>query len=97
MRQVAKSLVANNYCDYCEIQASYAIGIAEPTSVFINTFESEKGNIDIGRIVAEKFDLTPSGIIKSLNLLNINYKKTSVYGHFGRENEGFTWEESIRF
>ena len=94
LRQVAKSLVANDFCDYCEIQASYAIGVANPTSIFINTFESEKIPLkDIENFVALNFDLTPSGIILALDLLRPMYQKTSVYGHFGREDQGFTWEE----
>ena len=94
LRHVAKSLVANNICDYCEIQASYAIGIAKPTSIFINTFESEKIAIkEIEECVLSEFDLTPSGIIESLHLLNPIYQKTASYGHFGRENKEFTWEE----
>ena len=96
LRHVAKSLVANNYCDYCEIQASYAIGIAEPTSIFINTFESEKKPLkDIQKTVLSNFDLTPSGIIKSLDLLNVNYQKTAAYGHFGREDQAFSWEKTL--
>ena len=91
---MAKSLVSNGYCDYCEIQASYAIGIAEPTSIFLNTFESEKQPLKIiEKLIKNNFDLTPTGIISSLKLLDINYQKTSAYGHFGRENQGFTWEE----
>ena len=98
LRQVAKSLVAANFCDYCEIQASYAIGVAEPTSIFINTFESEKKSIqEIEQVVLENFDLTPHGIIKSLELLNPNYRKTASYGHFGREDQEFTWEKSKNF
>ena len=94
LRHVAKSLVSNGYCDYCEIQASYAIGIAEPTSIFLNTFDSEKQPlIIIEKLIKNNFDLTPTGIISSLKLLDINYQKTSTYGHFGRENQGFTWEE----
>ena len=94
LRHVAKSLVSNGYCDYCEIQASYAIGIAEPTSIFLNTFESEKQPLKIiEKLIKKNFDLTPTGIISSLKLLDINYQKTSTYGHFGRENQGFTWEE----
>ena len=90
---MAKSLVKNNFCDYCEVQASYAIGISQPISIFINTFESEKIDINkINKIVKENFDLTPSGLIKSLNLLMPIYSKTSSYGHFGREDQGFTWE-----
>lgn len=95
LRHVAKSLVANNFCDYCEIQASYAIGVAEPTSIFINTFESEKISVEeIEQYVLSEFELTPSGIISSLNLLNPIYQKTASYGHFGREDQGFSWEET---
>jgi len=94
LRQVAKSLVAANFCDYCEIQASYAIGVAEPTSIFINTFESEKIAVkDIEQYVLSEFELTPTGIIASLNLLNPIYRKTATYGHFGREDQEFSWEE----
>ena len=94
LRQVAKSLVAANFCDYCEIQASYAIGIAEPTSIFINAFESEKvSTIDLAQLVSSNFDLTPSGIISELDLLQPNYFNTASYGHFGREDQNFTWEE----
>ena len=93
LRQVAKSLVAADLCDYCEIQASYAIGITQPTSIFINTFESNKAPInEIEGIVLSKFDLSPSGIIKHLDLLNTKYRDTSVYGHFGREDKNFKWE-----
>ena len=95
LRQVAKSLVAAHFCDYCEIQASYAIGVAEPTSIFINTFESEKkSKQEIEQVTLENFDLTPCGIIQSLELLTPNYKKTASYGHFGREDQGFAWEKS---
>ena len=93
LRHVAKSIVANNYCDYCEIQASYAIGVAEPTSIFINTFESEKIPVkEIEQYVLSEFELTPTGIITSLNLLNPIYKQTATYGHFGREDQEFSWE-----
>ena len=95
LRQVAKSLVAADLCDYCEIQASYAIGVAEPTSIFVNTFESEKKSIqEIEQVVLENFDLTPYGIIQSLELITPNYRKTASYGHFGREDQGFAWEKS---
>jgi S-adenosylmethionine synthetase len=94
LRQVAKSLVKNNLCDYCEVQASYAIGISQPISIFINTFESEKIGLDkINKIVNNNFDLSPSGLIKNLDLSTPNYLKTASYGHFGRENVGFKWEE----
>ena len=94
LRQVAKSLVAANFCDYCEIQASYAIGVAEPTSIFINAFESEKvSTSDLAQLVSSNFDLTPSGIITKLDLLQPNYFNTASYGHFGREDQNFPWEE----
>ena len=93
LRQVAKSLVKNELCDYCEVQASYAIGVSKPISIFINTFESEKINLsEIQQIVQNNFDLSPSGLINSLNLLMPIYSKTASYGHFGREDQGFTWE-----
>ena len=96
LRHVAKSLVDNDLCNYCEIQASYAIGIAEPTSIFINTFESEKISLDeIKEVVLLNFDLTPSGIISALDLLNTNYQDTACYGHFGREINGFAWEKTL--
>jgi len=94
LRQVAKSLVKNELCDYCEVQASYAIGISQPISVFINTFETEKIGLDkINKIVQENFDLSPFGLISNLDLTNPIYLKTASYGHFGRENLGFKWEE----
>ena len=94
LRHVAKSIVANDFCDYCEIQASYAIGVAEPTSIFINTFESEKIPVkEIEQYVLSEFELTPIGIITSLNLLNTIYRPTATYGHFGREDQEFSWEE----
>lgn len=93
LRRVAKSLVKNELCDYCEVQASYAIGVSEPVSIYINTFESEKIKLsEIQRIVEENFDLSPAGLINSLNLLAPIYLKTATYGHFGREDQGFTWE-----
>ena len=97
LRQVAKSLVAADLCDYCEIQSSYAIGVAEPTSIFINTFESEKRSLqEIEEIVIKSFNLTPSRIIENLSLYTPNYRKTASYGHFGREDQGFTWEKPIK-
>ena len=94
LRQVAKSLVKNELCDYCEVQASYAIGVSEPMSIYINTFESEKiGLNEINKIVNKNFNLSPSGLIDSLELLKPLYLKTASYGHFGRENIGFKWEE----
>ena len=95
-RYVAKNIVAAGLADKCEIQVSYAIGVAEPTSIMIDTFGT--GNVTDERItelVREHFDLRPYGILRMLDLLNaeqIKYRKTAAYGHFGREGEGFTWE-----
>src|SRR6056300_1471763 len=95
-RYVAKNIVAAGLADRCEIQVSYAIGVAEPTSIMIDTFGTGKISDErITELVREHFDLRPYGILKMLNLLNakqIKYRKTAAYGHFGRENEGFTWE-----
>ncbi|MDD3293073.1 MAG: methionine adenosyltransferase [Geobacteraceae bacterium] len=94
-RYVAKSLVAAGLCDKCEVQVAYAIGVAEPVSVMINTFRT--GNIPseaIAGIVRETFDLRPRAIIEQLDLLRPIYKKTAAYGHFGRELPEFTWERT---
>ena len=92
-RYVAKNIVAAGLADRCEVQVSYAIGVAEPTSIRIKTFDTEKiNNEKITDLVQENFDLTPFGIIKMLDLLKPIYKNTAAYGHFGRENEGFSWE-----
>ena len=94
-RYVAKNIVAAGLADKCEIQLAYAIGVAHPTSVQIDTFgtgrlPSEK----LAEIVREHFDLTPAGIIKMLDLRRPIYKRTAAYGHFGREEEGFPWERT---
>jgi S-adenosylmethionine synthetase len=97
-RYVAKNIVAAGLADRCEIQISYAIGVAEPTSIMIDTFGTGKVSDDkITQLVREHFDLRPYGILKMLDLLNaskIKYRKTAAYGHFGRENEGFSWEDT---
>ena len=97
-RYVAKNIVAAGLADRCEIQISYAIGVAEPTSIMVETFGSGKLEDDkITALVRENFDLRPYGILTMLDLLNaekIKYRKTAAYGHFGRENEGFTWENT---
>jgi S-adenosylmethionine synthetase len=92
-RYVAKNIVAAGLCEKCEVQVAYAIGIAEPVSLFVSTFGTgivpdEK----IEKAVAAVFDLTPQGIIRTLDLLRPIYRHTSNYGHFGRE--GFTWEKT---
>ena len=92
-RYVAKNIVAAGLADRCEIQVSYAIGIAEPTSINIETFGTAK--IDEARIqqlIMEFFDLRPGRIIEALQLLRPIYKSTATYGHFGREEPEFTWE-----
>ncbi|MGD8908614.1 MAG: methionine adenosyltransferase [Chromatiales bacterium] len=95
-RYVAKNLVAAGLADRCEIQVSYAIGVAEPTSIMVETFGTGRiADEKIVELVRRHFDLRPYGILKMLDLLNsdkIKYQKTAAYGHFGREDEGFTWE-----
>ena len=94
-RYVAKNIVAAGLADRCEIQVSYAIGVAEPTSIRIKTFGTEKiSEEQIIRLVHDNFDLTPYGIMTMLDLLQPIYEKTAAYGHFGRENEGFPWEKT---
>nr|GEX82228.1 S-adenosylmethionine synthase 1-like [Tanacetum cinerariifolium] len=91
-RYVAKNIVAAGLADRCEIQLSYAIGIAEPTSIMIETFRTGKlSNKVLINLVRDIFDLRPYGLIEMLNLLQPIYLKTSVYGHFGREE--FPWEK----
>ena len=93
-RYVAKNIVAAGLADRCEIQVSYAIGVAKPTSVRIKTFDTNKISEEkIIELVEANFDLTPYGIMGMLNLLQPIYEKTAAYGHFGRSNEGFPWEE----
>ncbi len=94
-RYVAKNIVAAGLADRCEIQVSYAIGVAEPTSISVETFGT--GKISNNRIVAlvrEHFDLRPKGLIAMLNLLRPIYRATAAYGHFGREEPNFTWEKT---
>jgi len=97
-RYVAKNLVAAGIADKCEIQVSYAIGVAEPTSIMVETFGTGKIADDkIVELVRRHFDLRPYGIVRMLDLLNatqIKYRKTAAYGHFGREHEGFSWERT---
>ena len=94
-RYVAKNIVAAGLADKCEIQISYAIGVAEPTSISIETFGTEKVAINlIERLVAEHFDLRPKGLIAMLDLYRPIYQKTASYGHFGRELPEFTWEKT---
>jgi len=96
-RYVAKNLVAAGVCDKATLQVAYAIGVAEPVSIYVDTHGT--AHVDEKKIVAcveSLFDLTPKGIINSLDLLKPIYKKTAAYGHFGREDMGFSWEKTDR-
>ena len=95
LRHIAKNLVANGYCKKCEIQISYAIGMKEPLSIYINTFGTgTKSEEELVNLVKEKFDLTPAGIINYLDLKRPIYEKTTNYGHFGKEE--LPWEKIIK-
>jgi S-adenosylmethionine synthetase len=96
-RWVAKNLVRAGVASRCEVQLAYAIGVAEPVSIRIDAFGTSR--LDAGqleRLVRKHFDLTPKGIIDGLRLRRPIYRATSYHGHFGRENQGFTWEETPR-
>ncbi len=94
-RYIAKNIVAAGLADKCEIQVSYAIGIAEPTSVMVNSFGTGKiADSEIAALVRQEFDLRPYAITKSLDLLQPIYQKTASYGHFGREEAEFNWEKT---
>ena len=94
-RYVAKNVVAAGLADRCEIQVSYAIGVAEPTSVMVQTFGTHKVSEDrISALIREHFDLRPYGILQMLDLLRPVYQQTAAYGHFGRSDPGFTWEST---
>lgn len=96
-RYVAKNIVAAGLADKCEVQLAYAIGVAEPVSVMINTFGTGKiPSNEIARIAQEEFDMRPRGIIETLDLLRPIYRQTAAYGHFGRELPEFTWEKTDR-
>ena len=93
-RYVAKNVVAAGLASKCLIQISYAIGVAKPTSVMVSTYGTGKISDErIAQLVSEHFDLRPKGIVKMLNLLRPIYRKTAAYGHFGREEPEFTWEQ----
>jgi S-adenosylmethionine synthetase len=92
-RYIAKNIVAAGLADRCEVQLAYAIGVAEPVSVLVDTFGTGKVEEDkLEKLVRANFSLTPKGIIDSLNLRRPIYKATAAYGHFGREEKNFTWE-----
>lgn len=94
-RYIAKNVVSSKLADECEVQLAYAIGIAEPVSVMVDTFGTGKVEDDIiSSAIKEIFDLSPSGIINSLNLLRPIYQETASYGHFGRTESNFSWEKT---
>ena len=96
-RWVAKNIVAAGLADRAEVQLAYAIGVAEPFSIMVDTFGTEKvDRTDIERAILEVFDLRPGAIIRDLDLLKPIFRKTAAYGHFGREDQGFTWEQTNR-
>jgi S-adenosylmethionine synthetase len=93
-RYVAKNIVAAKLAKRCEIQLAYAIGVPEPVSVMVNTYNTGKLSDDkLKKVVMRTFNLTPHGILENLKLRRPIYRRTAAYGHFGREEEGFTWEE----
>jgi S-adenosylmethionine synthetase len=94
-RHVAKNVIASGMADKCEVQVAYAIGVAEPVSIMVDTFGT--GKVDEEEIVAKVrkvFDMRPAGIIKTLDLKRPIYRRTAAYGHFGRAEDGFTWEKT---
>ena len=94
-RYIAKNIVAAGLADQCEIQISYAIGVAQPISVLVNTYETGKlPDSKILELINKYFDMRPKAIIDQLNLLRPIYKKTAAFGHFGREEPEFTWEKT---
>ena len=94
-RYVAKNIVAAGLADSCEIQVSYAIGVTEPTSISVETFGTGKiPQEKLELLVREHFDLRPVGLIKMLDLIKPIYQPTAAYGHFGREDLGFSWEKT---
>jgi S-adenosylmethionine synthetase len=96
-RYIAKNLVVAGVCERVTIQLSYAMGISSPISIMVDTHATaEVEEFKIEECITELFDLTPSGIIKTLDLLRPIYRKTACYGHFGRENENFRWEKTDR-
>ena len=96
-RHIAKNVVGAGLADKVEVQLAYAIGVAEPVSVMVDTFGTGKVSDEkLVRAIRETFALTPRGIIQALGLRNAIYRKTAAYGHFGREEEGFSWEKLDR-
>ncbi|MFK0256579.1 methionine adenosyltransferase [Streptomyces sp. NPDC090445] len=97
MRWVAKNVVAAGLASRCEVQVAYAIGKAEPVGLFVETFGTETTSVDrISQAITEVFDLRPAAIIRDLDLLRPIYARTAAYGHFGRQDQDFTWERTDR-
>jgi S-adenosylmethionine synthetase len=93
-RHIAKNIVAAGLADECMIQVAYAIGVAEPVAIHVNTHGTGKlPDAELERIINKEFDLSPRGIIRRLDLLRPIYRKTANYGHFGRNEREFTWEK----
>jgi S-adenosylmethionine synthetase len=96
-RWVAKHVVASGAAERCEVQVAYAIGVARPVSVLVETFGTEKvDRARIAKAVDSIFDLRPAAIIRDLELRRPIYQRTAAYGHFGRKEQGFTWEQTPR-
>ncbi len=94
VRYIAKNIVAAKLADKCEIQVAYAIGVVQPVSVMVNTYGTGKlSNEQLIKLISKNFDLSPLGIIRDLKLRRPIYTQTAAYGHFGRNEKGFTWEE----
>ena len=96
-RYVAKNVVAAGLADRCQVQVAYAIGVAHPMSVLIETFGTEAEGVSnerISELVTEHFDLRPGAIVRDLDLRRPIYRKTAAYGHFGRADADFTWERT---
>jgi S-adenosylmethionine synthetase len=94
-RYIAKNLVAAKIADRCEVQLAYAIGVADPVSIFVDTFNTHHINPkNIEGLIRDHFELKPAGIIKSLDLRKPRFQQTAAYGHFGRKEKGFTWEQT---
>jgi S-adenosylmethionine synthetase len=94
-RYVAKNIVAAGLADRCLVQLAYAIGVADPVSVLVDTAGTGRiSEAALAKLVRDNFELTPRGIIQDLNLRRPIYKATAAYGHFGRNEDGFTWEKT---
>ncbi len=96
-RYIAKNIVAAGLADRCEVQLAYAIGVADPVSVYLDCSGTSRVDEErLEKIVRDNFDLRPLGIIDSLQLRRPIYQQTAAFGHFGRDEEGFTWEQTDR-